>query len=80
MSFDYKCLISKTINVGEKDKKFRLIAGATLLFISLFTASIVLLVIGVVLIATGYSRVCPAYSAMGKNTLDSADSADSAKK
>lgn len=69
MSFDYKRLTSTVINVGEKDKKMRLIAGSVSLGISLFTANILLLVIGVVLIATGYTRICPAYSAMDKNTL-----------
>lgn len=69
MSFDYKRLTSTVINVGEKDKKMRLIAGSISLGISLFTANILLLVVGVVLIATGYTRICPAYSAMDKNTL-----------
>ncbi len=69
MSFDYKRLTSTVINVGEKDKKMRLIAGSVSMAISLFTANILLLVIGVVLIATGYTRICPAYSAVDKNTL-----------
>lgn len=70
MSFDYKRLTNTEINIGEKERKIRLIAGAASLFISLFTASIILLVIGVMLIATGYTRVCPAYSAMDKNTCE----------
>lgn len=73
MSFDFKRLTSKEINVGEKEKKIRLYAGAILLFVSLFTASIILLVVGIVLIATGYTRVCPAYSAMDKNTLETSE-------
>jgi len=70
MNFDYKRLIEGKVNVGDKDKKMRLIAGSILLFISIFTAKIILLVAGLVLLATGYTRVCPAYSAMDKNTLD----------
>jgi len=70
MSFDYKRLINREINVGDKDKKMRLISGSILLFVSLFTATIILLLVGLVLIATGYTRVCPAYSAMDKNTLE----------
>jgi len=70
MSFDYKRLINREINVGDKDKKMRLISGSILLFVSLFTAKILLLLAGLVLIATGYTRVCPAYSAMDKNTLE----------
>jgi len=72
MSFDYKRLIDRKINVGNKDKKMRLISGSILLFVSLFTAKIILLVAGLVLVATGYTRVCPAYSAMNKNTLEQA--------
>ena len=70
MSFNYKNLAKFEVNVGEKEKKIRLIAGASLVGISLFTAWIPLLLIGVVLIATGYTRVCPAYSAMDKNTCE----------
>lgn len=76
MSFDYKRLTNTVINVGEKEKKIRLIAGAVSLFISLFTASIILLVIGVMLIATGYTRICPAYSAMGKSTCETETEAE----
>lgn len=70
MSFDFKKITSTAINVGEKDKKIRLIAGAVLIFASLFTASIILLLVGVMLVITGYTRVCPAYSVMEKDTFD----------
>lgn len=73
MNFDYKSLLKTEINVGEKEKKIRLIAGVVLLFVSLFIASISLLIIGIVLVATGYTRVCPAYSAIGKNTCEATD-------
>ncbi|NOR70784.1 MAG: DUF2892 domain-containing protein [Methylomarinum sp.] len=73
MSFNYKLLINREINVGEKDKKIRLIAGSILLFVSLFTAKIILLLTGLLLVATGYTRVCPAYSAMEKSTCEEAD-------
>lgn len=53
MSFDYKRLTEFKVNVGEKEKKIRLIAGSILLAVSLFTASIILLIVGVVLVATG---------------------------
>jgi hypothetical protein len=68
MSFDYKRLIKREHNIGEKDAKMRLIGGAVALFISIFTAKIILLVAGLALVATGYFRWCPAYSGMGKNT------------
>lgn len=73
MSFDYKRITEFKVNVGEKDKKIRLIAGGILFATSLFTASIILLVVGVALIVTGYTRVCPAYAAMDKNTLEAGE-------
>ena len=73
MSFNYKLLINKEINIGEKETKIRLIAGSILLFVSLFTAKIILLLAGLILVATGYTRVCPAYSAMEKSTCEEAD-------
>lgn len=74
MSFDYKRLIKYEVNVGDKDKKLRLIAGSVLLFASVFTASIILLLLGLMLVSTGYSRFCPAYAAMDKNTCEASDS------
>ncbi len=70
MSFDYKRLTKFEVNVGEKEKNMRLIAGAVLLLISLFTASVILLLLGVILVATGYTKVCPVYSALDKNTCE----------
>jgi len=72
MSFDYKRLLDRKVNVGDKDKKMRLISGSILLFVSIITAKIILLFVGIVLIATGYTRVCPAYSAMNKSTIEEA--------
>ena len=70
MNFDYKRLIKFEHNVGAKDKKVRMIAGVVLLAASLFTAKILLLVVGLVLVATSYIGWCPAYSGFDKNTLD----------
>jgi len=68
MSFDYKRMMKFEHNVGEKEKKYRLYAGVALLVISIFTAKIALLLIGLVLVATGYSGWCPVYSGLDKNT------------
>jgi Protein of unknown function (DUF2892) len=68
MSFDYKRMMKFEHNVGQKEKKYRLYGGAALLVISIFTAEIFLLLVGLVLVATGYSGWCPVYSGMGKNT------------
>ena len=59
MSFDVKRMIKFEHNVGEKEKKYRLYGGAALLLASVFTAQIVLLVVGVILVATGYTGFCP---------------------
>jgi hypothetical protein len=68
MNFDYKRMLKYQLNVGEKEKKYRLYAGAALFVISIFTASIILLALGIILIATGYSGFCPVYAGMDKNT------------
>ncbi|MEQ1619908.1 MAG: DUF2892 domain-containing protein [Methylococcales bacterium] len=68
MSFDYKRMIKFELNVGDKEKKYRLYAGIALLVISIFTAKIILLVLGLILVGTGYSGWCPVYSGLHKNT------------
>ncbi|MDD5266961.1 MAG: DUF2892 domain-containing protein [Methylococcales bacterium] len=68
MSFDFKRMIKFEHNVGEKEKKYRMYAGAALIAISIFTASIALLLIGIVLIGTGFSGFCPAYAGLNKNS------------
>jgi hypothetical protein len=77
MSFDYKRMTKFERNVGEKEKKYRLYGGAALLVISIFTAQIVLLLVGLVLVATGYSGWCPVYSGLEKNTCGADDTAAS---
>jgi hypothetical protein len=68
MSFDFKRMIKFEHNVGDKEKKYRLYGGAALIAISIFTASITLLLIGMVLVATGFFGFCPAYAGLNKNT------------
>ena len=76
MSFDYKRMIKFEHNVGCKDKKYRIYAGSAALFISVFTASIALLLIGLILVATGYSGWCPVYSGMHKDTHEAGESSE----
>ena len=80
MSFDFKRMLKFEHNVGAKDKKGRMMAGAALLLVSVFTAKIILLLLGMVLVATAYSGWCPVYSGMGKNTCaaDEASAKDEA--
>jgi hypothetical protein len=47
----------------------RIYAGAALLFVSLFVASVPLLLIGLVLVATGYTGFCPVYAGMEKLSI-----------
>jgi len=68
MSFDFKRMMKFEHNVGEKEKKYRLYGGAALIAISIFTASIVLLLIGLVLVGTGFSGFCPVYAGLNKNS------------
>ncbi len=72
MNFDYKRMLKFEHNVGEKEKKCRLYGGAALLAISLFVpgGEVLLLLVGLVLVATGYSGWCPIYSGLNKNTCD----------
>lgn len=74
MSFDYKRLVKFEHNLGAKDKKVRLYSGVILLSVSLFTASVLMLLVGLVLVATSYSGWCPLYSGLHKSTADAAAS------
>ncbi len=68
MSFDYKRLIKFEHNVGVKEKQYRMYAGAALIVVSIFTSYILLLLVGLILVATGFSGWCPVYSGLDKNT------------
>lgn len=74
MSFDAKRLLQFEHNVGEKEKKMRLYAGAALVLVSIFTGTIILLLVGLILIGTGYTGWCPAYSGFGKSTAENSES------
>ncbi len=70
MSFDFKRAIQKEVNVGLKEQKIRYAAGSAMLLISVFLGNIPLLVLGAILVYTGFSRWCPAYSGLSKTTVD----------
>lgn len=70
MSFDYKRLVKFEHNVGDKDKKVRMYSGVVLIAVSLFTASVLMLLVGMALVATSFFGWCPAYSGFDKNTLN----------
>lgn len=70
MKFDFKRAIQKEVNVGLQEQKLRYAAGSALLVLSVFMGNIPVLVLGAVLVATGFSRWCPAYSGLSKSTVD----------
>jgi len=70
MNFDYKRLTKFEYNIGVKDKKIRMAAGIVLFAVSLFTAKILLLIVGCILIATSFFGWCPVYSGFAKTTLE----------
>ncbi len=70
MNFDYKRLVKFEHNIGLKDKKVRMVSGVVLLAVSLFTASVLMLLVGLVLVATSYFGWCPAYSGFNYKTAD----------
>ena len=79
MNFDFKRMLKFEHNIGEKEKKYRLYAGSALLAISLFISGgqVLLLLVGLVLVATGYSGWCPVYSGLNKNTCETQSSTES---
>ncbi|WP_338040497.1 YgaP-like transmembrane domain [Methylocucumis oryzae] len=54
MSFDVKRMIQFEHNIGSKEKQYRLYGGIALIAVSIFTAWIPLLIIGLILTATGF--------------------------
>jgi hypothetical protein len=70
MNFDFKRALKKEVNIGLKEQKIRYWVGSALLVISVFLGNIFLLVLGSILLATGFSRWCPAYSGLNRSTVD----------
>lgn len=68
MSFDVKRMLKFEHNICEKEKKYRMIGGAVLILVSIPTAEITLLLLGLILVATGYSGWCPICSGFNRNT------------
>ncbi len=56
-------------NIGSMDRNIRFGAGAVLLIWGLvFKGGFLLILLGIVLLATGYLNFCPAYKLIGMNT------------
>ncbi len=69
MSFDVKRMFKPELNVGLKDQKIRYGVGIAALLISVFLANIPLAIIGGILVGSAKMRWCPAYSGLGKSTV-----------
>lgn len=75
MQFDYKRLVKFEHNLGAKEKQIRLYAGIVLILVSLFTASVLLLLVGGVLVATSFFGWCPAYSGFCHSSVTAEETA-----
>ncbi|GEM_PF-931069 len=62
--------IKASPNVGTNEQEIRFVGGLVVLLASAATASVILMVVGVYLLATAYLRWCPGYSKLGKNTCE----------
>ena len=70
MNFDFKRALKKELNVGLKEQKIRFAAGSALLLLSVFLGNIPLLVLGAILVYTGFSRWCPVNSGLSRSSVD----------
>lgn len=70
MNFDFKRMLKYERNLSIKEKQYRLYAGITLIVISVFTASILLLILGMFCIAEWYFSWCPICSGLNRNTYE----------
>ncbi len=71
MNFDFNRMLKYERNVGDQDQKIRYGVGALACLISLFLGSVPLLLLGIALLASGYTRFCPLYAGMGRSTFSS---------
>ena len=60
-------------NVGVKDKSIRMLLAMALALTSALdffpmTVNYILIVVAAIMVITGFSRICPIYMALGKNT------------
>lgn len=68
MAFDFKRALKFEKNVGTKEQKKRYALGYVALLISVFTASVPLLLLGGILVGTAKMTWCPLWSGLSKNT------------
>ncbi len=57
-------------NMSSNERGIRLGAGLVFLVLAVLMKSFLLGILGVVLVATGYTQYCPAYKLLGKNPFN----------
>ncbi len=73
MSFDIKRLCKREFNVGTKDQKIRLGAGVGIMIFASIIESGILMLAGLLVAGLALLKWCPAYTAMGKTTVEPGD-------
>ncbi|MEE9425255.1 MAG: DUF2892 domain-containing protein [Methylococcales bacterium] len=68
MDFDFKRMLKKELNLGEKDVLIRKNIGIASVVLSVLPGSVLMLLLGIVLIGSATLRWCPVYSGLNKNT------------
>jgi hypothetical protein len=71
MDFDFKRMLKKELNLGEKDILIRKNIGIACVVLSVFPGSVPMLLLGIILIASATLCWCPVYSGLHKNTCNS---------
>ncbi|MFZ2725546.1 MAG: DUF2892 domain-containing protein [Methylococcaceae bacterium] len=70
MSFDFKRMLKYERNLSLKERQYRLYAGVAMIVVSVFTASILLLLLGMFCVAEWHFKWCPLYAGLNKNTYE----------
>ncbi len=71
MDFDFKRMLKKELNLGEKDILIRKNIGIAAAVLSVIPGSIPMLLLGIILIASATLSWCPVYSGLHKSTCNS---------
>ncbi|AFL73215.1 YgaP family membrane protein [Thiocystis violascens] len=61
-------------NVGAMDRNIRLVAAGILILAGLMTGKIILDILGLIVLATGWLGFCPAYLPFKINTIKNSES------
>ncbi len=69
MSFDIRRMLQREFNVGKYDQKIRICAGIVMMVLASQIESGTIMLLGLAVVVSGMLRWCPAYSAMGKSTV-----------